>query len=732
MAKKIVISFLSQPITSGYGWSYAIESNGILLPYNSGVNQNTIQFKPLGSTQTITDIPIGVDLAQTLVKTLAHLRAYYVNSVIDYTIVNNTIEAVVNADVIINVSTSINASIVITQSEIEPNFINLKYYLIFDDYRLDILQKNYLGVASEIFGDITINKGSVSTILEPIRGTGLNLSLEANSVITFDEFGLADEFTYKTQLKKGNVIIFNGYIKPDGIQQSWVNEQWFVNIESVDGLGLLKDLSFVQSNGLPFIGKLSMYDVIKGCLDRTGLIMTINTSINIEYNGYAGANILKDVYVNSDRFVKAEKDNIIMDCNEVLTSILNLFSAVITQQDGQWYIYRPNDLVLNGYANFINQNTNTTFTKNLTNVLGSQIDNYYPHHCDSNQQIEMKGAISAYRLNYEYGFLDGILNNSKLVHNSSFNYAGFTVLDTTNLILDPLSKSGISFKDTVFLNSDVAIKSDNYTVIEGSLFSLKLNVDLLKSDGNPGGKYFKCIIKCGSYTLKYKPANNETSIDDASNAVWVLGSERYVLTLFGKSNINVKLPIIPVDGNLSIEIIGFTPWLTSSGLSTISFIDFIPQGQNDGRVGEFHTVSRKNPPSSITKENQKVFNGDGNITLVGSIYKSDQITLTNLWSRKNKFESYRLLQISAEDDLRIQSNPIKVFSGGIYGQIPYLSIININNVFGLFMFIEWSYNLKSNKMTAKMLQFYNSDLGDIEYDFIFDYGNNTIRPTIKG
>jgi len=102
---------------------------------------------------------------------------------------------------------------------------------------------------------------------------------EANQALTFDEFVLADEFTYKTELLKNGVVIFEGYIKPDGIQQSYVNDEWLINIESTDGLGALKDLSFVQANGLHFTGKMSFYDIIKGCLDRTHLSMDINTSI---------------------------------------------------------------------------------------------------------------------------------------------------------------------------------------------------------------------------------------------------------------------------------------------------------------------------------------------------------------------------------------------------------------------------------------------------------------------
>ena len=56
------------------------------------------------------------------------------------------------------------------------------------------------------------------------------------------------------------------------------------------------------------------------------------------------------------------------------------------------------------------------------------------------------------------------------------------------------------------------------------------------------------------------------------------------------------------------------------------------------------------PPSSITKENQKVFNGDSRNIFIGAIYKSDKTTPTTQWTRKNRFETKPLLKISAEDD----------------------------------------------------------------------------------
>lgn len=731
MANKITLQFTANPAV-GFGFSYYSLIALDKIPYGAGgITDILITYLAFGDTETLnTDVSLGSTLSLTIDKTLQRLKDVYVSNQVSYSRAGNTIEVLINVDCS-TVLVATNANITGSIEDVPVIYPDLKYFIKWDDYFLSIRQKNYQGNSTEIFGNVVLKKGSVDEILEPIRGTGLNIDLEANTGLTFDEFLLADEMTYTVELKKVNSTIFNGFIKPDGVQQSFVSDTWLVNIEVIDGLGALKDLSFVKSDGAQFFGKLSMFEIIKGCLDRTGSLMTINSSIELSYIGYAGTNILKDTYLNSSRFIKNDGTTI-MDCNSVLTSVLNLLSAVITQENGQWWVYRPNDLKQNIGTAFINNTTDVVFTKNLDYNLGSQIDGYYPHHSESNQQIEVKGAISAYRLNYEYGLKSGIAENSDLIKTNGLTYTGWTVLNSTNIISNPLIETGITIRDTSSSNNTASIKSDQYGFNEGDLFSLKLNVSLFKSDGSLGGKFFKCIIRCGSYSLKYTPRNNETSIEDAVNAQWLAGTQIYYLTLFGESNVNVRLPSLPVDGDLSIEIIGFTPWLTGGGFGNISFVDFIPLGTNDGIVGEFHTVSRKTPPSSITKENQTVFNGDGTGFLIGSIYKSDQTTLTDLWARKDKFEQYPLLRISAEDDLRIKRNPIKVFSGSILGQFPYLSIININNIVGLFMFTEYTFDFRSKILNAKLIQFYNDELGDIEYLLTYDYGNNTIKPTIKG
>lgn len=736
MAKKIIIDFSAQPITTGQGFLYSIQVDGFDIYYSNGYNECKVNFIPNGDIPVeFYKVPIGASLDETLQITLSFLRENYINDLISYSLVNNTIEVLIQADAIITIDVDVNDSITITTEDVEPFGTNLKYYLYFDDYTLNIYKSNYLGSSSEIFGTFTLKKSSVDTILTPIRGTALELSLEANQTLTFDEFLLEDEFTYKTELLKGSQTIFEGYIKPDGCQQSYVNDAWYVNIESNDVLGALKDLSFVQSNGLRFTGKMSVYDVIKGCLDRTRLSLTINTSTEVTYVDYAGTNILKDIYVNSDRFIKNENDPVIMDCNEVLTSMLNLFSAVITQQDANWWIYRPNDLQLNGYTTFINQDTNTSFTNNLNAVLGSQINNFYPHHCDGNQQIEVKGAISAYRLNYQYGFLEGFINNPNLNHNEEMVFTDWTTnpsLPTANIIIvdDALSLSGLKMIVREGSGPINVLTSNVFAAYSNSILTFRTKVTTRQTGGFYIGTDVQFIIKITTSDGYFLNGNNQWSLTDSF--IRVRTKARY--NVENSLSYELLMPPVPNDCDITVIICEVRLTLGSSEISAgINYIQILDNEiQKNGIVGEFHTVTRSEPPSSITKENQKVFNGDGSEILIGSIYKNDLETPTNVWTRKDKFETLPLLGISAMDDLRIQSNPIKVFSGSIFGQIPYMSVITIDNITGLFMPIEYDYDYKTNKSQVKLLEFYNTDIADIQYTISPDYGNNTIRPTIKG
>ena len=143
MAKKIIIAFNAQPDTLEVGWDYSISINGFLITYSNTLTASTVLYMPYG--YTITDpieLAIGANLDETINKTLSYLQTYFVNGYISYSRVNNTIEVRIEADAVINISEIVNPSLELTTEDIEPDSLNLKYYLIYGDYRLNIYKKN--------------------------------------------------------------------------------------------------------------------------------------------------------------------------------------------------------------------------------------------------------------------------------------------------------------------------------------------------------------------------------------------------------------------------------------------------------------------------------------------------------------------------------------------------------------------------------------------------------------
>lgn len=744
--KKIILAF-TDTIQNGTSFNFHFEINilGTKFFYNNGLDYVDISYNNTSDNSPF-EIKQEDTLDETIEKTFDWLNTNFANSYISYSRVNDTIEVSINADSseVPNVYSN-NSGIVISvelfNTDIE-NARKLKYFLQYknivnDEYKLEIYQVGWNGGNTEITGRVTIDKASVKDHLEPIRGTALRIDLEASTSLNLQDLYSKNELDFPVKFYKNGKLIFNGYLNPDGVFQSFTREIWTISLDCVDGLGAIDNLSFVKDTGFHFVGKLSAQDIIFNCLRRTGIDLKINTSIEVFYDGYTdviGQSILQNIKLNSDRFVKADKDTI-MSCGDVLRSVLNLFNAVITQEDGEWWIFRPNDLA-EGYIQFKKFNIENvlvqTFTKNLNKNIGSQIDNFYPHHCNGNQKIQIKGSISAYRINYKYGFLSGQLPNSELQHNSSLVYPNWTVdpLAVSSGILknDPLDDTGVLCTYKIIPDVQKLLTSNSYPALIGDKLTFKANCILYVPDAP---FLFYVRIKIGSYVLKGgatllgRPSQGDTR--------WVTFSGNYEDAFVLSSGFSeVSIPSLPVSGNITIELYSITPnaFNGSPSLGKYENVNIIRTIDGNNIVGEFHTVQRSAKVSSDVKETKEIYNGDNNDTLyAGAIFKSDGTSLNSNWFRKNRVESKPILRICAEDLLRIYQRPLQIFSGGIYGFLPYLSVVKINNVDGVNMPIEYSYDTFSNIGEIKFLQLLNGDIPDITYKYTYDYGE-TVKPTI--
>lgn len=764
--RKILIEFTANPIV-GNAFSYNIAVGDSEFLYPNGLNTLNLDYVS-GSNVAFTSIGLGSTLSETIDYTLDFLIQYFYSTSISYQRVDNTIEVILNFEnAVVTYPEEANENILISDEAYTPDVIyKLKYYVEWADfenvdYSVRIYQKAYTGTSNQISGYAVLKYGSVKENLEAIRGNGLDLSLNASNDLTLEDLYTEDENSFSVKMYRKNKLLFDGYLKPDGVYQSFVQDQWILNLTCVDGLGLLKDLAFVQSTGLHWTGKQKAINVVYNCLKRTGLQMNINTSVNIYYQGLTPSDTLdplNEVYVSVDRFVKDDNDTI-MDCNEVLTSILNLFNAVISQIDGEWFIYRPNELYFNSIVKFRQYSkTDNSYvqlnTKNLAFNLGSQIDNYYPHHAGGNQQIEIKGSISAARINYKYGFISGISANKNLDKTyDEFGYPvylGWEWINYSKVIDDPLDNAGITTKPiNGSTETPVAIiKTDDLLLNEGNLIDVrfvvtKTNFDevITYEDGGTitaGPPLFisNYKIQVGAYTLIY----NSTTGFYAWTTTPTSGNEFIQISYYDKADITLELPALPVDGNLFVTICetqfevshGYIVTHTNAEYTLLDIINKSTSNAKTGAIGEFHTVQRQNRPSSISKDTKVIFNGDSpSLIYDGAIFQADTITPTNFWTRLgfNRVDGKPLLRIYGEDILQMSQKPAKVFSGDIYGFMPYLSVISINNLDGKFMPIEWSFDAKNNITSVKLLEIFSDYLSDIDYKYTLDYGN-TVKPTI--
>ena len=743
MAKRVILSFTENP-TAGVGFNIGIQINDISINYDNGEIYLTVNYLTNGNPDVIPfDCELQTNLSDTIDKTLAFLKSNWTANFISYSRVDDTIVMLIQSDdlsIYIGAkSTSINITI---QDVDDSENLNLKYFFQYtnhvgDTFLCQIFKKYYLGSSTEINGTATLEKAGVKSHTDSIKGTGLAIDLEASTDLTLEDLYSDNEQDFTVKFYRNGVVMFRGYLKPDGVFQSFTEDSWIISLDCVDGLGALSNLSFVNDNGFRFTGRMKAIDIIYYCLKRTGILMPVNTSINILYNGLTPANdldILTKIYLNADRFFKEDAqstgDGTLMSCEEVLKSILDIFRACITQANGQWYIYKPNEIYVNPYVVFRQYNISNVYTGyttiNLNKSLGSQINNFYPHHSARNQKIEISGGISAFRLGYKYGFAEGLITNNLFKHTGN-DFDNWTENSLVGWINDPIKTTAFKVAPRDRLGSTPRTKmltSNLISLAAGDLIKVSISYNAQSGGLNPHYALFK--VRLGSYYL------NKTGQWGSSDSIIILKIEQTGSR--GYFDFTISADELPISGNVYAEI--YRPEKDNNTYASypVEITDFniVPNVEaTSGHQGEFHTVSRNNKVSSLIKDNLTVYNGDSTgLVYTGVIMKEDSVTPTDLWSRAGTFENYPLLRIAAEEELRIAQKPLKVFSGDVEGYIPFLSLIDIDGV-GKFMPIEYSYDTSMNKLTIKHLELFSPEISDILYKFTFDYGN-TVKPTIIG
>lgn len=611
---------------------------------------------------------------------------------------------------------------------------NLKYLLEHSDIegnqtRCEIYQLGYIGESIDINGTITHNYQEKTDLHEPIVASNIKLDLEANGDLTLNDLYSEEERAFKVILKRNDEVIFIGFIKPDGIFEDYVYDRWVLSIDAYDGLSTLKNLTFVNDNGIIFSGRFSGLNIFKNCLHRTGLDLPININCNIYYDTFSGFSILQETYFNTDRYYSGSDP---MDCESVMKSLLQVFNATIIQMNGEWWIYRAIDLKSETYfARYVDGVYDKNIMLQPIVEIGSHIEGSEIFHCNSNQKKSIGASVQAYRITYEFGAVNSIFQNGELrLTGGGLDMDGWTINNFDGNVNRISGNNGIlenGLTSKVYTgNSDptMLILNQSIDINEGAIINLV--IEFANEGVNSVGLRFAIGIGGQYYNLEDQQWQNTGVINFVANYLFEGFYPSGDKICRGRGNATFELNQLraPISGTLDL-VIYRDRHNVGAGDFKIYRVNLTPSSTGNVQ-GREYTGRRTTMTSTVTKSNITVYNGDSVSDLfVGTIYKSDADSPTETWYREGRTESKELLEINAEDNLRLSPRPMLIFEGDIYGYIPYLSLVSINNITGLLQPIKYSFQTDTCVLQLSSKEFSNEYLEDFSVEIKDNYGNET-------
>jgi hypothetical protein len=657
---------------------------------------------------------------------------------------------------------------------------NLKYYFTFyadrdtriidgtpDNYTCNISQLDYAGAIEEIQAQenpIQINyQNTSSNKLEPIIGSECTLNLIATEDFQLEDLYTENEREFLVEVYRNGGLIWSGFIIPDGCQESFTFAPYAISVNAVDGLGLLKNLSYVQNDGNFYLGKQSFIEVINACLIRLDSpSLVLNTCVNIydvtmtqgdSYDPFAQGFVNAERYIKDDQFTP-------MNCEEVLRSILEEWTAVMIQSNGEWYIYRPTELALTGdlafrkYLDGERVYDQPTFTPDLDAILGGESEGIIlaPYfHINSDQIKMIDRPYKNASMSYLYGELEN--TDEKLANPYLTGFARGCVGDPA-LPCDDVTIPGYTKTGTMYLGTSLSGKliffsdtgtyptltnyyENNNTIAMTYNSSLKERLKIVIDYENPDPSLSTdmnfVISLYDGLSTHYLQADGSWAITPVEPGI----NYYQIRSTVGVGGTEIILSnAVPITGVVTFRILAPSGTLNDIVYTRISAFVFIDFGDE---VGEIHTATQTGK-FTFVPETINVFNGDSVSNMyVGAIYGPDQTTLTTLWNRRGISESIlslpyasskEFLRIAVEEKQRLYAGPFVRFEGSIFGYFNPLQRWSINLIDGYFMNLSLTYDLQQNICKAVMGRIVDDEIA-LDYTLTPDYGATT-RVTVKG
>lgn len=206
------------------------------------------------------------------------------------------------------------------------------------EYTIEIQEEGFTGTATELTGapsPFVINIDDEDFLYTPTRFSTAKLSLVGSDYL--QELYSTQYQQFRVLLKKGGIVVWRGFIKPEIYTQDYTDVDFELQVECISAMSALEYIDYAKAGeGYAFI---SLWDLVKKCVtasksDYTSILIPhVYAKNETDYNSYA--NVLASMTVSEQNFF--DEDDKAMKLKEVLEEICKLMNWTCVDWSGSLY-----------------------------------------------------------------------------------------------------------------------------------------------------------------------------------------------------------------------------------------------------------------------------------------------------------------------------------------------------------------------------------------------------------
>lgn len=544
--------------------------------------------------------------------------------------------------------------------------------------------------------------------LSPFIRSFISFELIVNNDFQYSHIYTDKEREFKVTVKKDGDVWGSYFIEPSGAKEMFTDPPYTVTVKANDGLGLLHNLEYTH-----LVGRESVLKIILKALGKLDLNMNINTFSTISYEGMAGTDPYAETFVWQERFENEDESG--MDCEAVIGSLLKEWLSCIVQMNGEWYLFRYNDLQHeNGVVNFMKYDPDGNYIglqpidingKLIASGQGEASDYIHVH---ADQVVYKEFAYKEVAIRHEYGYFRNLLmKGASELKGDVVNFyewdkiGGIAAIPSSLFNNKPAIINGRNdgYGKYIALKEPIPVEGARKMKIE-IVFNVQaangLGFDIVLSEG----MYQSYLDKVGEWAASPQGLLFSNYIDEGGSTRGIgqtirASQEFYVPANYTSPHINIRIyPSIFFGNNI------FTG---HPGIASVYSVKLHVVSNEDQIISETYRVISESNCTHKPEPIEVMVGESQEDVYLGTLFKPNGDAAQG-FKRDSDAEYSPFLLIAAQDVLYQHGRAMNVYEGSILGTFPFIKKIHINGLNGYYFPSSLTYSFKHDTVKARLVE----------------------------